>query len=1240
MEKKWTIAQQSVMESPSKNLLVSAAAGSGKTAVLVERIVQMITREENPVNVDEILVVTFTKAASQEMRERIFDALEQKRQNAEDNPELQNRLTRQLSYIYNAAICTIDSFCLDIIREYFQEIELNPGFRIADEGEMKLLQADVMEEVLEAAYVKREKGFLELVDAYSGKNDKPLENYILELFRFSMSNPWPEKWLKNLLISYEVEEKEELEKLPWMKNVENYVETVINNAIEILNQALMIAKEKGNEKYLERLMEDMDYLKRLKMAKTYESKKVEIGKIIEYYKGVRMPSISKKAGNVFAQEQIKNLRNHVRDTIRSVEAKFFYQDELQILQDIQSCQQHLKVFVELTIDFIRVLAEKKREKNILDFSDMEHLALEILMAEDDGKMHPTRIAQEISEKYQEIMIDEYQDSNLVQEAILTSISKENIGMPNIIMVGDVKQSIYRFRLARPELFIEKYDTYPTEREGKYQRISLDKNFRSKENIIQSINFIFEQIMGRDLGNVEYDKESALYLGADYPKSPNAKESTELILLEDVKADKREYDKEDLALELENAEQEAYYIAKRIQELTDEKNGYYVWDNTLSRYRIAQYKDITILMRGLKNWQETMEEILTAQGIPSWCESKEGYFSAMEVQTLLSLLQIIDNPRQDIPMAAVLGSPIAGFSSEDLAKLHIFAPDAILWDALLLYIEETADKNSGIEQELWKKSKKFYDKLSFYRKEAIYRNIPDLIAFLLEDTGYYRYVTAMPAGRKRAANLDMLLEKAVSYEAGSYRGLFQFVRYIEKLKKYRIDYGEASLVGEEDNSVKIVSIHKSKGLEYPIVFLAGMNRKFNQMDSRQKLLIDADLGVGMDYYNAKTRIKAETMMRKAVANKLTMETLGEELRLLYVAMTRAKEKVIMVASGVNLDKKLNTWLASKYIETTKLPFNVLVQANSYLDWVGAAMARNRVFNPFYQEREAVNNMSNRYYDYPVQFEVEVYPIVKTIEQEVQDQWRRKKDKEVLLHWNTEYVYDEAMQQHIREIVDYQYPYWKSQDIRTKMSVSELKKLSHLPDEETAAIFPSFEREEELPVFLQQKKPLTGAKRGTAYHRIMELLDFTKELTREEIQFEIETMKEEQKISREVQETVDINTIYEMTQSELGERMKRAAKEGKLWKERQFVMGMEANQIHPDYSEDEMVVVQGIIDVYFEEGGELVVADYKTDRVQKMEELKERYQTQLEYYTAALERITQKPVKEKIIYSFALEQEMKL
>lgn len=1288
MSRKWTSEQQAAIDIHGRNLLVAAAAGSGKTAVLVERVIRMVTREKDPVDLDRILIVTFTRAAASEMRERIQKGIEEKIDEADDRA--MGQLKRQAALLPHSFIMTIDSFCACVVRNYCHSLDMDPDFRIGDQGELALLKADVMQALLEEKYQEAGEDFLNFVECYGGaRGDQEIEDYIGRLYEFSHSDPWPQIWLDRCVEELALPPEKEIGSLPWVQCILRDVKRLAGEVEQLLNKGLSLSLEPdGPYMYEEMFHSDLNIVEELLEAEGFE----EVFRILDQMKFVRRSA--KKDASVSEEKKAlaAGLRDQGKKALQDLKKQYFIQPPEEIRETLAKLKRPVETLVELVREYARRFARAKAEKNILDFNDLEHCALDILIAREDGRTMRREAAKELSAYFQEIMIDEYQDSSLLQEYILNSISREEEGQPNQFMVGDVKQSIYSFRKARPELFIGKYRAYRpadlsgNEQQGENLKIDLHANFRSRAQVLNSANQLFYQIMGEELGDVIYDDAAALYAAASYPEpeaenkgeGEAAKEQpafeTELWLIDGQQADYPDLTDEEYHVR----ELEARVVAARIRELTDPKHGMKIVDSDTGQYRPVCYRDIVVLLRSMAGWAQTMTACLEDAGIPAYTESSTGYFSAPEVQTVLNLLKIIDNPRQDIPLAAVLMSPIGGFTQQEMAALvgenkKKKKENPGLYENLKAY---GAQKGGGLDEqgvlsskeadrepfervetkslkkdktvmsddesadELRKKVSGFLRRLTRYRERAFYMNVHQLLQYVLEDSGYGDFAATMPGGDARKANLDMLVSYAVNFEKTSYHGLFQFVRYIEHLQKYEVDFGAASVFSQQDDIVKITTIHKSKGLEYPVVILAGAGKRFNFQDSREKILLHPQYGAAADLIDLKLRLKIPVLMKKVLQRQLVLEQQGEELRILYVAMTRAKEKLIVTAGDNHMESKLKKWEGLKGWERRLLPVSALSQAGSYLDWFLMGEKRGtdtgiRIF---------CENVS------------------RVIGQEILRLSKEQTEKKTVYSLQEREPSEEAgeVEEKLRRRLTFCYPGRNETEVYSKLSVSELKERQ---ENEGILLFPeSGEREEieeacssdtdrppeqpytppeeALPGYMQERRARTGTALGTLYHRVAEHMDFAGTGGVKSVKDCLSSLVERGVLSTEESRRISARKWSGLLSSALGRRLAKAQEAGCLYRERQFIMGVPARLLRPEWDSDELVVVQGIVDAWFVENGQIVIVDYKTDRVEAEKNLIDRYGKQLYYYKMALEQAEQMPVKECVIYSFGLEKEIAL
>lgn len=1178
MAVEFTPEQRQAIELHDRNILVSAAAGSGKTAVLTQRIVQMVCREENPVDIDRLLIVTFTNAAAAEMRERISQAILEKLNMDGGNEHLQ----RQAALLHNAQITTIDSFCLFVLRNNFQDIGLDPAFKVADEGEIELLRQDVLAQLLEERFAGGRESFYRCVEYFCPNGrESVLEEYIFGLCRYALSYPFPEEWLLARRQDYAATSQQDLEESDWGRYLLEHLKRTVSAFCDEMEEVKNLC-EQPDGPYMYGEMAEEELLQLQKLAEL-----MTLSGFAEKLPAVSFGRLSsKKDDSVSPQkrELAKTRREEVKDGIKKLSTDFFSMPFTAVLRQSAGCAEAVEELVDLCLDFMGRLDERKREKKLLDFSDMEHLALKILVQKDEnGNVVPTKTAQEYREYFREVLIDEYQDSNLVQEYLLKAVSGEEIGSYNRFMVGDVKQSIYKFRLARPELFLEKYGSYTAD-SARTCRIDLHQNFRSRREVIDTVNTVFSQIMTKELGGIVYDDAAALYPGAVYPDQPGCE--SELLLFE----------KPGKESELTARQAEALGIAARIKKLRQE---FKVTDKETGELRPVMYRDIVVLLRTNSGWDEEFREVFAKEGIPAHVTGKTGYFATKEIRDILQFLRILDNPQQDIPLFGVLKSVFGGFTDEEAAMLRSSngERDESLYDCM----KEYAGENAVLQE----KCRSFLAQVEKYRSYTAYMPIPELLKTLLGEYHYPAYVAALPAGGKRLANVEMLLIKAAAFEKNGYYGLFHFVRYIEQLEKYNVDFGEAGTLDENADVVRIMSIHKSKGLEFPVAIVAGLSKRFNMQDTSQALVVDMDLGVGVNYVNIEQRVKNRTLRSRVLSTKMKLDNLAEELRVLYVAMTRAKEKLILTGVVDDVEKTLAEAQSSK----GHMSYIRLSRATSFLDCLLPVFPQ---ITGMTQEDMAVEELHESF-----------------------SRLDRKRRLDL-----SDGEADGSKLSSLSERFAYVYPHGNLAGLYTKTTVSELKKAAMEGKGEEVAneLFAQKEVCPYIPVFMREQEETSGTTRGSAMHRVMELLDFSKEYP--DIRALSEALygfKTEGRLTTEYADAVRPEKILKFLQSPLAERMRRAACSGRLFREQPFVYGIKASRLstaQTQFPDEETVLIQGIVDAYFEEEDCLVLLDYKTDVIDSPQKLVDRYRVQLDYYEEALQSLTGKRVKEKLLYSFYL------
>lgn len=1235
MERKWTPAQKSAIDTRDCNVLVSAAAGSGKTAVLVERIISMITDPDKNIDIDRLVVVTFTKAAAAQMKDKIRKALDSM---LDENPGDVN-LLRQITLLNNAQITTIDSFCLWIIRNHFPEVNLDPGFRIMDEGEKKLIENDVLEDVLEEFYAEADEEFFNLVDAFGmGRDDSGLVSIIDKIYRFSRSNPWIDEWFDECMLVYDDETYDN----PAIKELYDSIKNALLDYRDKYNRLVHICSEPaGPAAYTGALQSDLLGINEMINSQDFG----ELGRKARTFSFEALSRKKDAGADPALKEYVKGQRKLFKDYIGRLNDKIFLKDDEGIFADMQGAGIQIRTLLKVSKVYAKRVSEVKREKGIIDFNDMEHLALSILVKKEDGKLVYTETADKLANRFEEILIDEYQDSNQLQEVILNAVSKTRLSGENnnIYMVGDVKQSIYKFRLACPELFIEKYDTYSET--GDNVRIELQKNFRSRENVLECANDVFSHIMNKNFSGIGYDESVRLNAGFPYPEysgnnyGDDANKSTDVILISSENEE-----------EATTRELEADRLAKLIEGIVS--SGINVYDSDENIYRPAEYRDIVILTRSVTGWADTFADALMDRGIPAYTDSSTGYFSVREIQVILSMLTIVDNPVQEISLAAAMMSYFGGFTAAELGmvrKLGREHADKNTHNNLYEHLKAVAVlggadniQETDVKQ-LSGKCALFLAKLTEYRDKSSVEPLYDLCWEMIYDSGYYDYVGTMPAGAQRQANLNVLLERAAGYGKSSYSGLFNFLRYIERLKKFDEDFAEGAASLDNENLVRIMSIHKSKGLEFPIVILAGAHKSINFMDATAPVLVDQNLGIAVDYVDLERRTKTPTIIKGAMARRIVRESIAEEERLLYVAMTRAREKLIITGVVKDADKTLDKYRAKSEELATDGTLSYADSENikNYLDMIMPVclMDSDKLKGSFKVMVDAVEDSEADADETGNSFEIGNVTDIDAV-----------KAGEALDGNN------EAGYPSLDELPEY-VPADNASG-RMKLTVSQLKAMQAEDNSEENAymddsVKEAFEKEAYdeqaadngnrdgqtdsetiaepsnsiIPKFISgEEVQLAANERGSAYHRVMECLDYSVSVNLDGVKADINRMLETGKMNELQVKSVNPWDINTFVQSDTGRRVANAVNCGSVRREQPFVFEYEGQ------------LIQGIIDLYFEEDGEFVLVDYKTDRVMKGEagekELVRRYAIQLDYYAKALTQLTGKKVKEKIIYSFAL------
>ena len=1188
--------------------------GSGKTAVLVERIIHKIINEK--IDIDKILVVTFTNAAASEMRERILDAIYKE---IEKNP-LDMHIKRQIMLLNKANICTIHSFCLNIIRNYFYELDISANFQIGDSAEMELLKQEVLEDLFEEKYTNKDEKFLKLIDTYATyRGDENLKDIILKIENQIQSNPFPDIWLEEKTEMFNLKDRLNIDfsETEWGKIIlEDIYSRLIENSLKLDKLAKNMQKYEELEKYSAVVLKDKELVDNYIciIEDEEENKWDRLFNVIQNKEYEPWPRDSKIT--IEYKDEAKKIRDKIKDNVASIIKNIELYSSKEANEIIYEMYDILKALKDLILEFENRFYEKKKEKNKIDFHDIEHLALKILTTNKDNEIIPSDIAKELKEKFNEIDIDEYQDSNLVQEYILTSISKGN----NIFMVGDMKQSIYRFRQARVEIFSEKYDKYNKidekdnlDKESNKNidgiKIQLFKNFRSREEVLNLCNWVFEEIMSKELGNVEYNKEEYLNLGADYDNNEEDDYIPEMHILDLNKQELDDYDykendeeeiKKDEKQErieiIEKNEEEAKIVADKIEELINKK--FKVFDKK-EKTREIKYKDIAVLLRTTTDIAQIYEKVLTSRNIPVYCDTSSNYLETTEIQTIISLLKVINNPMQDIDLVCILRSPIGNFTDNDLIEIRMNEKQGYFYEAML-------KSRISVREDLKNKIDSFLEELENWKEVEKEKTLDELIWQIYKDTNYYNYVGLLKNGNLKQANLKMLFERAKQYENASFKGLYNFINFIDRLKLSSGDMSSAKMVGENDNVVRIMSIHKSKGLEFPVVFLSGTGKQFNKKDLTDNIILHQDYGFGPKYIDCDNRISFSTLARNAIKIKLEKEMISEEMRVLYVALTRAREKLIITGSMKNYNKEVenleNMISLYKQKEGDKLNNTILQKYTSYLNWF------------------VLLNLKDKKQD---KIKVQIHKLQEE---------KNEKDQNENENVKVEYDIDENELNKIKEELQWQYKYKSSLNVPTKTSVSKLKEEKQKELDLFDIISKDKEYEFDIPKFMVEKEnKITSAKKGSLIHLCLEKLDTNRTYTKEDIEKLISELVEKEIILKEEAESINLNVILKYVESDLYKELETAKE---VHKETPFYMEISADRLNEEYSKNDKILVQGIIDLYFiNNNDELILVDYKTDYVEKGEEQKlvQRYKEQLEIYKESLEKSLGRKVDKVFIYS---------
>lgn len=1227
----WSPEQQQAIDTRGKNLLVAAAAGSGKTSVLVERIIKRVIEEK--VDIDHLLIVTFTNAAAQEMRARIGKSLAEA---IAAQPSSQ-RLARQLALLSAASISTMHAFCQKIIRRNFAQIDLDPRFRMAGPQEAELLRQDALETLFAAKYEQGDEGFLALASAYgTDRGDDVLQSMVLRLYEFSMSQPFPEPWLRSLVSRFQIEPTVDVLSLPWMQPLLHVMHRDFSMALDAIERALTFAEEIGASFYVPPLQQDrihIETLRHLLEENDWEKLRLEMAK--------PFARLSAPRGT---EEEIKQLTKQERDRAKkiltNIQQRFFQEPGQELVEGVRALAPVAEALVQLTLDFATTFAAKKREREVVDFHDLEHFALDILRVKnaDTEALEPSPVALALREKYEEVMVDEYQDTNSAQEAILSLVSRKQ----NLFAVGDVKQSIYRFRLADPMLFQEKYKTYPILGEH-YARIDLSKNYRSRLEILTAVNFIFRNLMQESSMELAYDEAAELRQGMPYANTTlkNLASPIEVTLIDrDAEAEqeapqktvvqdakktesKSSDAKDEEEEELEGFAVEAAYLAQRVREMM--QAGLYVWDKDLrdgdyhGAYRPLHYRDMVVLLRSTVGKAEILLDAFRAADVPAYAALDGGYFEEAEVRRMIALLSVIDNARQDIPLAATLASPLGGFTAEDLAKLRVLMPEGDLYTALQVAKEQG-------EEDLQRKATAFLDHVKRWRALSRRLSVSELVWQIYRDTGYYAYAGAMPGGLLRQANLRMLSDRAEAFEKTNDRGLFRFLRFVERMRRQQTDLSSARTLGEGEDVVRVMSVHRSKGLEFPVVFLADIGKAFNLKDANDHFLIHKDLGLGLWRVDAKRRVTYPTLAYEGIRQRILEESKAEELRILYVALTRAKEKLVLIGSAKNLEKHAQNWTRFWDSANRPLPAWVSLEARSFLDWVMTALARHKDGGAIRALAGLAQGSAQTFAKQQENtFRVQVIPATAIKGAHAQE----LREEEILQPLQKrEPLPSTPAKATIEQKFQWHYDERGVRNVPAKLSVTEIKRRFTLEDH-TFVPLPN-QREKnpiQRPRFLQRATKLTATEFGTLMHAVVQHVNLQGDLTADGVCKQIQQMTETGILLPEDAARVDVQPIANFFTSTLGQRLIKARK---VWRELPFSRLLTANRLYPKAEQEARIFTQGMMDVLFEEvDGGLVLVDYKTDHERDEHSLRTKYRMQMQLYTEAAETIVGRKLEEKYL-----------
>lgn len=1193
-----------------QDMLVSAAAGSGKTKVLITRMIEKVLDAKNPIDVDELLVVTFTNAAAAEMRQRMGEALEVE---ITKNPEAVH-LRKQLNLLNKAQISTLHSFCQNVVRQYAYLLGVDPGFRVADSSEAALLRDDALSTVLEYAYsIERPEAMYRLADSFTtDRDDQLIETLISRLYDYSRVHPRPEEWLGGVPAEYDLTGVKSVDDLSFIDPLKQAIEYSLEEAVALLSEMRRIAEAPDGPAPLKATAEaDLQWVEEA-VARIKTSSWEETYAFFDTLTWVRAGSIKKDSCDELLAKRAKAMRDDAKKIVAKIQEAYFSRKPERLLAEIALMEPSMHTLIELVHAFGKEYERLKIDRGIVDFSDLEHYALKILSNEENGQLKPSEIALHYQERFAEVLVDEFQDVNHLQETIIKLVKRGAEHEGNLFMVGDVKQSIYGFRLAEPNLFLKKYDHFTDEAGDTGLKIDLNANFRSRKEVLDATNFIFSQVMGTRIGGISYDDAAALKYGAQYPEKEMPAALT--ILYEETEDEQSQYEEEMTGQSLKSSQAEAHHMIREIKHLL--ASGAEVTDAFTDKRRPLEYRDIVILMRSM-TWSGEIVEEFRQHGIPIYAELSKGYFEALEVMIMLNTLQVIDNPYQDIPLASVLRSPFIGLTENELAEIRLSDPTGSFYEAVKRFI---ATGGAGLNAQTQVKLQTFFKQFNEWRDLARRGSLSDLIWQVYTDTYYYEMVGAMANGKQRQANLRALHDRAIDYEKTSFRGLFRFLRFIDRMKKRGDDFGEAKALTAQENVVRLMTIHASKGLEFPYVFVSGIGRTFNQMDLKESYLFDQHFGLAVKAIDPDNRVTYTSLPFLAVKEKKELDMRAEEMRILYVAMTRAQEQIHLIASVKDIAKEMSKWQDAQLIGPTEmLPAYTRSRASRYIDWIGPAIARHVDYEKFEVLPEG------RFMTSPSKWVINMFPF-EALEKPITEAKLDILPDAAVAYTTKDY-------EKIQQRFDWDYPHFDATLKRSKQTVSEVKRLAILEQQEAeidvmkeaSDIRPAYLHSR--PAFMQARK-LSPAEIGTAMHTMMQQLPLKQEQTIADIDQLVNSLMTRQLLTIEEGAAVDRLAIARFMATPLFERLMNARK---IYRELPFTYAYEGD--------GEAQILQGIADCLFQEDDGWVLLDYKTDHVSTQfspeeisAEMTKRYGVQLNLYKTAIEAILGIQIKEMVLYLF--------